>query len=87
MPLCLGASGSVRSAIQCQRQKCAEVFGFPGTSGPAGTRPIVAFLTGPTFVVRGPFVLDAGGIFDITGFGRTAVYGGLTWNVGRIWRQ
>jgi Putative MetA-pathway of phenol degradation len=66
---------------------CAEVFGFPGTSGPAGTRPIVAFLTGPTLVVRGPFVVDAGAIFDITGFGRTAVFGGLTWNVGRLWRR
>ena len=65
---------------------CAEVFGLPGTSGPAGTRPIVAFLTGPTFTVRGPLVLDAGAIFDITGFGGTAVYGGLTWNVGRLWR-
>ena len=65
---------------------CAEVFGRPGTSGPAGARPIVAFLTGPTLTVRGPLVLDAGAIFDITGFGRTAVYGGLTWNVGRIWR-
>ncbi len=66
---------------------CAEVFGFPGTSSPAGTRPIVAFLTGPTFAVRGPLVLDAGAIFDIAGFGRTAVYGGVTWNVGRVWRR
>ena len=80
-------SVSIGSPIAGRFGWCAEVFGFPGTSGPAGTRPIVAFLTGPTFVVRGPFVLDAGGIFDITGFGRTAVYGGLTWNVGRIWRQ
>ena len=47
----------------------------------------MAFLTGPTFTVRGPLVLDAGAIFDITGFGGTAVYGGLTWNVGRLWRQ
>ena len=64
----------------------AEVFGRPGTSGPAGAPPLVAFLTGPTITVRGPLVLDAGAIFDITGFGRTTVYGGLTWNVGRIWR-
>ena len=30
-------------------------------------------------------VLDAGAIFDIIGFGGTAVYGGVTWNVGRLW--
>jgi hypothetical protein len=63
----------------------AEVFGLPGTSGPAGTRPVVAFLTGPTFAAHGSLVLDAGAIFDIIGFGGTAVYGGVTWNVGRLW--
>jgi hypothetical protein len=66
---------------------CAEVFGRPGTSGPAGAPPVVAFLTGPTVTVHGPLVLDGGAIFDITGFGKTTVYGGLTWNVGRLWRQ
>jgi hypothetical protein len=64
----------------------AEVFGRPGTSGPAGAPPIVAFLTGPTVTVRGPLVLDAGAIFDIAGFGGTTLYGGLTWNIGRVWR-
>ena len=64
----------------------AEVFGRPGTSGPAGAPPIVAFLTGPTLTIRGPLVLDTGAIFDITGFGRTSVYGGFTWNVARVWR-
>jgi hypothetical protein len=65
----------------------AEVFGRPGTSGPAGAPPIVAFLTGPTVTIRGSLVLDAGATFDITGFGSTSVYGGLTWNVGRVWQQ
>jgi hypothetical protein len=64
----------------------AELFGLPGTSGPAGTRPVVAFLTGPTLAARGSLVLDAGATFDLIGFGRTAVYGGVTWNVGRLWR-
>ncbi len=64
----------------------AEVFGYPGTSGPSGTRPVVAFLTGPTFKVERSLVLDAGAIFDITGFGGTAIYGGATWNIGRLWR-
>jgi hypothetical protein len=65
----------------------AEVFGLPGTSGSGGAPPIVAFLTGPTFTVRPSLVLDAGGIFDIAGFGGTAVYAGVTWNIGRIWRS
>jgi hypothetical protein len=65
----------------------AEVFGYPGTSGPSGSLPIVGFLTGPTFAVRSSLVLDAGAIFDIEGFGGTAIYGGLTWNIGRLWRS
>lgn len=64
----------------------AEVFGYPGTSGPSGRPPIVGFLTGPTFMVRSNLVLDAGAIFDIAGFGGTALYAGATWNIGRIWR-
>ena len=65
----------------------AEVFGYPGTSGPAGTRPVVAFLTGPSLAVRPSLVLDGGAIFDIEGFGATAVYGGVTWNIGRLRRN
>jgi hypothetical protein len=62
----------------------AEIFGYPGTSGPAGYSPIVAFLTGPTVHVHRSVVLDAGVILNITGFGGTAVYAGLTWNMGRL---
>ena len=65
----------------------AEVFGYPGTSGPGGGPPVVGFLTGPTFTVRPNVVLDAGATFDIEGFGGTAVYGGLTWNIGRLWKS
>ena len=64
-----------------------EVFGYPGTSGPSGSPPVVGFLTGPAFTVRPSVVLDAGAILDIEGFGGTSVYGGLTWNIGRIWRS
>jgi hypothetical protein len=64
-----------------------EVFGYPGTSGPAGTRPVVAFLTGATVTVRPSLVLDTGAIFDIQGFGGTAVFAGVTWNIGRLWRS
>ena len=62
-----------------------EVFGFPGTSGPAGAPPVVGLLTGPSLAVRPCLVLDAGAIFDIQGFGATAIYGGVTWNIGRLW--
>jgi len=64
----------------------AEVFGYPGTSGPNGGPPVVGFLTGPNVTVRPNLVLDAGATFDIEGWGGTAFYAGLTWNIGRIWR-
>jgi hypothetical protein len=62
----------------------AEIFGYPGTSGPAGYSPIVAFLTGPAFQVQRSVVLDAGLILNISGFGGTAFYTGVTWNMGRL---
>lgn len=62
----------------------AEVFGYPGTQGPAGTRPIVAILTGPTFRPQRSVVLDAGLILNVEGFGATAVYAGVTWNIGEL---
>jgi hypothetical protein len=62
-----------------------EVFGYPGTTGRSGAPAIVAFLTGPTLVVQKSFVIDAGVIFNISGFGGTAAYAGLTWNMGRLW--
>jgi hypothetical protein len=65
----------------------AEIYGYPGTSGPSGKPPVVAFLTGPTFTARPCLVLDAGAIFDVEGFGGTAIYAGMTWNIGRIWRS
>jgi hypothetical protein len=65
----------------------AELYGYPGTSGPHGQPPVVALLTGPTLTVRPRVVLDAGAIFDVARFGGTAVYAGLTWNLGRIWRS
>ncbi len=63
----------------------AELYGYPGTSGPNGQPPVVALLTGPSLTVSPSLVLDAGAIFDVARFGSTAVYAGLTWNIGRIW--
>ena len=63
----------------------AELFGYPGTTGPGGGLLVVAFLTGPTITLNPSFVLDAGAIFDVERFGGTAIHGGLTWNIGRAW--
>ena len=63
----------------------AELYGFPGTSGPNGQPPVVAALTGPTVTITSSIVLDAGATFDVSRFGGTAIYGGLTWNIGRAW--
>jgi hypothetical protein len=65
----------------------AELYGFPGTSGPNGQPPVVAALTGPTVTIAPSIVLDAGATFDVSRFGGTAVYAGLTWNIGRAWGQ
>jgi hypothetical protein len=62
----------------------AELFTYPGTSGPAGAPPQVGFLTGPTLQVRPWLVLDAGVILNVQHMGGNAAYAGLTYNVGRI---
>lgn len=61
----------------------AELYGYPGTSGPAGNASIVAFLAGPTLRARSWLVLDAGGIVPIAGAQPKALYAGLTVNAGR----
>lgn len=64
-----------------------ELFGTPGTAGPAGGPPTVGFLAGPTFTLRPSFVADAGVIVSVRGLGRTALYAGFTWNVGSARRR
>lgn len=64
----------------------AELYGYPGTSGPAGAAPIVAVLGGPTIDIRNWLTLDAGVIVPITGPQPRALYVGLVYNVGRLWR-
>ena len=61
-----------------------EVYGYPGTSGPAGQAPIVAFLGGPTLLVRAWLAVDAGVIVPIRGPQPRALYAGGVWNVGRL---
>jgi len=62
----------------------AELFGFPGTSGPAGDRSIVSTLFGPTMKVRGWLVFDTGFIVPLSGPQPKALYLGGVYNIGRV---
>ncbi len=64
----------------------AELYGYPGTSGPAAVPPIVALLFGPTLSARSWLAFDAGLIAPLTGPQPKAVYFGGVWNIGR-WRR
>jgi hypothetical protein len=61
-----------------------EIFGFPRTTGPAGTKGIAALLIGPTLLVRKWFAIDAGIIAPITGPQPRAIYTGFVWNFSCI---
>lgn len=63
----------------------AEVFGYPGTSGPAGEAPRVALLAGPTLLLRPSLGLDAGVILPLRGPQPRAVYVGVVTNLGQLW--
>ncbi|MGA9121176.1 MAG: hypothetical protein WB699_17555 [Bacteroidota bacterium] len=63
----------------------AEVYGLPGTSGPAGKLPVVAALFGPTLEIQSFLVIDMGVIVPITGPQPHALYFGGVWNIGRVW--
>ncbi len=63
----------------------AELYGYPGTTGPAGASAIVAALTGPTYVVRPWLAFDAGLIAPFTGPQPWALYAGTVVNAGRLW--
>jgi hypothetical protein len=62
----------------------AEIFGFPGTSGPAGSVGTAALLLGPTVLAREWLALDAGFITPLTGPQPHAIYAGFVWNFGRL---
>jgi len=62
-----------------------ECYGYPGTGGRSGQRPIVAMLFGPTFPARTWLALDAGVILPVNGPQPRAFYAGAVYNVGRIW--
>jgi hypothetical protein len=61
-----------------------ECYGYPGTHGPAGTRPIVALLTGPTFAALPSLAFDTGVILPLAGPQPKAWYAGAVVNVGSL---
>jgi hypothetical protein len=61
-----------------------ELFGNPGTGGPAGSAPTVALLAGPTYLVRPELNLDVGIIEPVSGPQPRAVYAGVVVNLGRL---
>lgn len=61
-----------------------EAFGLPGTGGAAGSAPIVALLTGPTYIVRPELALDLGFITPLVGPQSHAFYFGLVTSLGRL---
>jgi hypothetical protein len=63
----------------------AELFGYPGTGGPAGQKGTAAFLAGPTLQPAKYLALDIGVIIPLTGPQPHAVYLGGVYNVGRVW--
>lgn len=63
----------------------AEVYGYPGTGGPAGQKALVGFLTGPTATVRKWLVFDMGLIVPVSGPQPHALYAGGVYNIGRLW--
>lgn len=65
----------------------AELYGYPRTSGPAGSDAIVAVLFGPTLTIRPWLVLDAGAILPASGPQPRAAYVGATYNVGHLGGQ
>ena len=78
-------TASFGGAIAGPANWTAEFFGYPGTDGPSGAAPIVAFLVGPTFNVRNSLVVDVGIIVPVAGAQPWAAYAGIVYNVGRIW--
>jgi hypothetical protein len=64
----------------------AECFGYPRTTGPAGSASTAALLGGPTYLVRKWLAVDAGVIIPVYGPQPHALYAGAVYNIGRLWR-
>jgi len=64
----------------------AEIFGYPRTTGPAGSDGTVALLGGPVFTLHPWWTLDVGGILKLSGPQANGIYAGGVYNFGRLWR-
>jgi len=62
----------------------AELYGLPGAAGPAGAKPVVALLAGPTLAARAWLALDAGLIVPLAGPQPRALYAGGVVNLGHL---
>ena len=62
----------------------AELYGYPGTTGPSGAAPVLATLFGPTWTPRPWLELDAGAIVPVSGPQPHALYAGLVVNAGSL---
>lgn len=61
-----------------------ETYGYPGTGGPSGAKPLVAVLAGPTAKIADCLAIDAGLIIPVAGPQPHALYAGGVYNVGRL---
>ena len=61
-----------------------ECFGYPGTHGPAGMRPSIAILTGPTLGIWRSLAFDTGVIVPLAGPQARAWYAGVVANLGSL---
>jgi Putative MetA-pathway of phenol degradation len=64
----------------------AELFGYPALSGLVDDESIVALLAGPTIMIQEWLALDVGVIGAIAGPQPRAIYAGVTYNAGRLWK-
>ena len=62
----------------------AELYGYPGTAGAAGGKPIVALLAGPTLAAHAWLAFDAGLIVPLAGPQPRALYAGAVVNLGHL---
>ena len=77
-------TASFSSPIANNFSWAAEMFGYPGTSGPAGAPSSVGVLLGPTYTARRYLVFDTGVILNVSHMAGNSGYAGLTWNLGRL---
>lgn len=63
----------------------AELYGYPATSGPAGTGAYTAVIAGPTVWLEEWLAADVGVIAPLAGPQRYGAYLGGVINAGRLW--